>query len=95
MQKRWKYDDTLCTGCENKEETGQEILMCDKLSENPENIPYSWFYKELVKDQVSAAKVMMKKLKVREKLREEVTREKEKKIDLVIPPQVLSTTLEL
>jgi hypothetical protein len=48
MQKRWKYDDTLCTGCGNKEETGQEILMCDKLSENPENIPYSWFYKQNV-----------------------------------------------
>ena len=73
MQKRWKYDDTLCTGCENKEETGQEILMCDKLSENPENIPYSWFYKNLVKEQVTVAKVMMKKLKLREKLREEVT----------------------
>ena len=67
--------------------------MCDKLSENPENIPYSWFYKELVKDQVSAAKVLMKKLKLREKLREEVTWEKEKKIDLVIPPKCLAQHL--
>ena len=72
MQKRWKYDDTRCTGCGNKEETGQEILMCDKLSENPENIPYSWFYKNL-EEQVTVAKLMMKKLKLREKLREEVT----------------------
>ena len=38
MQKRWKYDDTLCTGCGKNEETGQEILMCDELSENPQNI---------------------------------------------------------
>jgi hypothetical protein len=30
MQKRWKYDDTLCTGCGKNEETGQEILMCDE-----------------------------------------------------------------
>ena len=87
MQKRWKYDDTLCTGCGKNEETGQEILMCDELSENPQNISYSWFYKQLVKDQVSAAKVMMKKLKLREKLREEVTWEKEKTEDLVIPPK--------
>ena len=47
--------------------------MCDEISENPQNISYSWFYKQLVSDQVSAAKVMMKKLKLREKLREEVT----------------------
>ena len=92
MQKRWKYDDTLCTGCGKNEETGQEILMCDKLSENPKTISYSWFYKELVQDQVSAAKIMMKKLKLREKLREEVTGEKER---LGYLPQVLSTTLEL
>ena len=90
MQKRWKYDDTLCTGCENKEETGQEILMCDKLSENPENIPYSWFYKELVKDQVSAAKVNITgKVKRRSNLR------KGKENRLGYSPQVLSTTLEL
>jgi hypothetical protein len=59
MQKRWKYDDILCTGCGITEETGQEILICDKLSENTENILYSWFYKKLVKDQVSAAKIML------------------------------------
>ena len=69
MQKRWKYDDTLCTGCGIKEETGQEIFMCDKLNKNPENIPYSRFHKEFVKDQVSAPKVMMKKIKLQEQLK--------------------------
>ena len=90
MQKRWKYDDTLCTGCGKNEETGQEILMCDELSENPQNISYSWFYKQLVSDQVSAAKVKIKrKVKRRSNLR------KGKDRRLGYSPQVLSTTLEL
>jgi hypothetical protein len=64
MQKKWKYDDTLCTGCGQNEETGQEILMCDELSENLKTSHTVGFYKQLVKDQVGAAKVMMKKLKL-------------------------------
>ena len=95
MQKRWKYDDTLCTGCENKEETGQEILMCDKLSENPENIPYSWFYKELVKDQVSAAKSLNEKVKITGKVKRRSNLRKGKDRRLGYSPQVLRTTLEL
>ena len=40
--------------------------------ENTENISYSWFYRDYNK-QISAAKLLMKKLKIREKIREEVT----------------------
>ena len=72
MDKRWKYDDTLCSGCNQKEETGEEVLGCDKLGENDENVPYGWFFENSEK-QLFAAKVMMKKLKMREKIREEVT----------------------
>jgi hypothetical protein len=56
-----------------KEESGEEIFMCSSLGENPENLTYSWFYRDSVKDQISAAKMLMKKLKIREKIREEVT----------------------
>ena len=73
MQKRWNYDDTLCSGCKVKEETGEEIFKCSSFGENSENVTYSWFYKDSVKDQISAAKVLMKKLKTRDRIREEVT----------------------
>ena len=28
MHKKWKYDDTVCVGCGQKDETGEEILTC-------------------------------------------------------------------
>ena len=54
------------------EESGEEILLCSSFGENTENITYSWFYKSSDK-QISAAKLLVKKLKTREKIREEVT----------------------
>ena len=30
MQKRWKYDDIQCEGCDVNIESGEEILKCDK-----------------------------------------------------------------
>ena len=56
-----------------KEESGDEILFCKSYGENVENITYSWFYSENAQEQVSAAKVMMEKLKARKRIREEVT----------------------
>ena len=73
VQKSWKYDDKLCSGCKQKEESGNEILFCKSYGENVKNITYSWFYSENVQDHVSAAKLMMEKLKVRKRIREEVT----------------------
>ena len=44
-----------------------------KCGKNPEKITYSWFYSESVQEQVSAAKLMMAKLKTRKRIREEIT----------------------
>ena len=72
-QKKWKYDDKLCSGCSKSEESGDEILFCDSFGENIDNITYSWFYGNSVSEQILVAKLMMIKLKTRQKLREEVT----------------------
>ena len=29
LQKKWKYEDTICVGCDVSEESGDEILNCD------------------------------------------------------------------
>ena len=73
LQKRWKYSDKLCTGCNLVEESGEEILKCKSIGENEDGITYDWFFSDLVENQVSVAKLMMNKLEIRRKLREEVT----------------------
>ena len=73
LHKKWKYSDTLCTGCQVNEESGEEILRCEILGENVQKISYKWFYSRLVSDQISAGKVMMKKLKEKDKIIEEIT----------------------
>ena len=72
-QKKWKYSDKLCIGCQLNDESGEEILFCKGFGENVQNISYSWFYRESVSDKISVAKIMRKKLKAREKLREGIT----------------------
>ena len=72
-QKKWKYSDKLCSGCEVKDETGDEILNCKTFGENEENVSYSWFFRDCVKDQILVAKLMMTKLDMRRKIREEIT----------------------
>ena len=73
MQKRWKYDDITCEGCHENLETGQEILQCKELGENENLVDYSWFFSDSVVNQISAGKLMFKKLKKRNMLREGVT----------------------
>ena len=73
LHKKWKFEDKICSGCGINEESGEEILHCDSFGENSDNVPYSWFYSSSVDEQVCVAKVMMKKLKNRKKIREEVT----------------------
>ena len=34
MDKKWKYDDTSCSGCKINEETGAEIMRCRDLGDN-------------------------------------------------------------
>ena len=40
-QKGWKYEDKLCSGCNIREESGDEILTCEKFGKYTanENIP--------------------------------------------------------
>ena len=71
--KKWKYENKLCSGCNENDETGEEIFQCKFFGENLEKISYSWFYSGSVNDQIVAAKSMIKKLEIRKKLREAVT----------------------
>ena len=73
MQKRWKYDDWNCEGSQENLETGEEIMMCEKLGKNESNAEYSWFYSDLVCKQILAGKIIIKKLKKRKEIREAVT----------------------
>ena len=80
MQRKWKYSDILCMGCGVNDETGQEILSCEGFSEKKENLEnlektpllYSKFYYGATKEMVYLAKVLSRKLKIRDKLKEEV-----------------------
>ena len=73
MHKKWKYDDLNCEGCQQNFETGEEILQCEKLGRNEDQAKYAWFYSDLVSKQISAGKVLIKKLKKRRQIREEIT----------------------
>ena len=73
LQKTWKYSDKLCSGCKQNEESGEEVLSCDSFGENPEKITYSWFYRSAVTEQVSVGKIMLKKMKAKEKMKDEIT----------------------
>ena len=58
-----------------KEETGNEILTCEKLGKYQENqvIPeYDWLYSENCEKIVCCAKEIMKRLKARQKILENV-----------------------
>ena len=72
-QKRWKYDDLQCEGCHQNVETGEEILQCEYLGSNVNQVEYSWFYSEIVTKQILTGKVMTKKLKKRNLIREGIT----------------------
>ena len=72
-QKKWKYEDAWCTGCESREETGDEILTCEKFGKYQENITkpkYSWFFSDCFGDMVYCAEVMIKRLKARTEILE-------------------------
>ena len=73
LQKKWKYDDIQCEGCQEHIESGEEILKCDGLGRNEFKADYSWFYSALVTKQIMAGKVMIKKLKKSKQIREGVT----------------------
>ena len=71
-QQKWKYADLSCIGCKLKEESGEELLICEFLSkenseaENP--IKYDWFYSSNVVNMVKAGLVMQNALKERQRI---------------------------
>ena len=73
-QRKWKYADKICIGCRLKEESGDEILICDILNKEnrQENIPigYNWFYSENVCDIVKVGILMQNGLKERDRVLE-------------------------
>ena len=73
LHKKWKYDDKLCSGCKTNEESGEELLSCKSFGENKEKVSYSMFFSDLVKEQTNKQTKMMKNLKERKRIREEVT----------------------
>ena len=75
-QKSWKYQDKICVGCGVQNETGDEILICDGLSDGTINqitqqISYDMLYSENIGDMIDVAKTLIKRLKVRDKLQNE------------------------
>ena len=72
MQRGWKYKDKMCMGCQVKDETGDEILNCEGFGRKSETnkMKYDWFYGQSV-NMIEAAKEMIKRLKIRQKLMEE------------------------
>ena len=71
-QQKWKYADTSCIGCKIKEESGNELLLCEKL--NYQNrmansqVKYDWFFSKDVSDVVKAGQTMQIGLKERDKI---------------------------
>jgi hypothetical protein len=77
-QKSWKYNDKLCIGCGVNYETGEEILLCTGLKteqEKDDMVPQTLFYDLLFTGKTSemseVAKILMKRLKLRDKLMDE------------------------
>ena len=74
MQQKWKYADKICIGCKTREESGEEILLCEKLNsenrmtENP--IRYDWFFSNSVSDMVQVGLLMEQGLRERDKILE-------------------------
>ena len=73
-QRRWQYDDTLCVGCKQKEESGQELLTCEKLNyENSvakEQINYDDLFSNEINKLVKVAKLIENGLKKRKQILE-------------------------
>ena len=80
--KRWKYNDNICVGCNDNIESENELLSCPGLCEPnekmDEEIPYSLVFGDSVSDMIRVAKVIRKRLKIRQKLLEELNQLNEK-----------------
>ena len=67
IQKKWKYEDKLWSGCKVREETGEEILSCWYFGkeDNVKPITYGMFYCDVISNMILVAKCMMERLKRR------------------------------
>ena len=79
-QKSWKYQDKICVGCGVQNETGDEILISDGLSDGTINQKtqqnsYDMLYSGNIGDMIDVAKTLIKRLKVRDKLQNEKAEE--------------------
>ena len=74
MQKPWKYKDILCIGCGVESETGDELISCLCYSNDKviEPMFYDWFFNGTVSEMNKLAKEMKRRLKVRDKMLEEI-----------------------
>ena len=76
LHKKWKFKDTVCVGCGEREESGEEILECDGFDkERKEKISnkmsYDKFFDGTSIQMVELAQVLKKRLKVRGKIMQE------------------------
>ena len=71
-QRKWKYQDKTCIGCEKMEESGEEIMLCEKLNigNRTADIPirYNWFFSDNIHDLVKAGKILNDSLKRRQEI---------------------------
>ena len=76
MQRKWKYSDSICVDCGIKNETGEEIISCNGYGETSDlggkPMLYSTFYYGTTSEMILVAKMMMKRLKLREKMMEKL-----------------------
>ena len=70
---KWNFNDKICSVCNLEEESGEEILNCKGFGGNREKLAYTMFFSDLLSEQLCVGKAMLEKLKVRRKIREEVT----------------------
>ena len=72
--KKWKYKNIICFGYNSENETGDEILNCIGYSDGKlcEKMQYSTFFDGTSREMGIVAKEMKKRLKVREKIIEEM-----------------------
>ena len=70
MQQKWRFKDTLCVGCKVREETGEEILECEKFGKNELGLDYKMFFENQEK-QILVGKEMEKRMRQRKKMLED------------------------
>ena len=71
---KWKYTDSSCIGCKIKEESGDKLLICNKLSKEnsvaEKRVYYNLFYSNNVANVGIAGKLMETALKERQTIME-------------------------